>query len=326
MSFRNARIVGVSADPKKYHAQYVERGHPEFVMSASQLKLGASCWSRWLAGYQAEKADGMDWGSLQDCRHLTPEQFESLYAVAPETYPDKKTGEPKPWNWNATYCQEWRDDQKGKEVIKASVLAESDAAFSALLDDYQIAKCIEVSQKQVWIQAEYVDHATGVVVPLKAMLDLVPPKTHRQLGKSILDLKTVASAHPRAWVSAVDKYGYDLQGALYLDLRVAATGEDRCDFRHILQESFPPYQTAKRYLTGEFIELGRMKYRSALARYAHCLATGQWPDYDASGRVVIDGFREAGPTPNMLLHQLDEIETIQEPAQQPAEENCDLIP
>ena len=35
------------------------------------------------------------------------ETYERIVVVRPSTYPDRKTGEPKKWNGNATWCKEW---------------------------------------------------------------------------------------------------------------------------------------------------------------------------------------------------------------------------
>ena len=73
----------------------------------------------------------------------------------------------------------------------------------------------------------------------------------------------------RAWRSKVFKFNYDAQAALYLDVWEVATGEDRQDFKHIVQESYAPYQTQLRLISAEFLEIGRMKYQKALRSTAN---------------------------------------------------------
>jgi len=120
---------------------------------------------------------------------------------------------------------------------------------------------------------------------------------------SLADFKTCSSAHPRSWQKHVHDYDLHTQAGLYLDLYNAATGEQRDEFRHILQESFKPWQVAKRILSVEFISLGREKYKRILKRYAACLKSGHWPDYDEGGPhdVVLDGWLTTQPVDWMVM-------------------------
>ena len=87
---------------------------------------------------------------------------------------------------------------------------------------------------------------------------------------------------------------YHVQAALELDLYNSATGESRNEFRHVIQESYPPYQTGRRILTEEFIQMGRAKYTAALMLYAECLQTGEWHDYEKG--AMINGWSFCAPT------------------------------
>jgi hypothetical protein len=146
--------------------------------------------------------------------------------------------------------------------------------------------------------ASYQDAETGIVVPLRILIDLLPA-VDSDYGKAIADLKTCGSAAVRPWNRAVFDHGYYIQSALYLDVWTLATGEDRTDFLHIVQESYTPYQTEKRMLSAEFIELGRAKYVEALQKYCQCLKTGVWPGYEGS-RLDWRGWQLTEPEPWMV--------------------------
>lgn len=293
--FRSARIVGSQIPAAEYQKQSAERGHPEFVMSRGELCEFMHCPSRWLAGFQRKDSSATDFGTLMDVLVLDNHRFTSLYAVTPATYPCEPTKKDprteKPWRFGATYTDEWRAEQEdaGKAVIKYEELKEAEAAMNVLLEDRAIAELIKWSRKQVMVTGEYEDHDTGIIVPVKGLIDLVPDAKHPQYGKVLADFKTCASANPFAWTKAVFDHNYHMQASLYMDLYVKATGEDRSDWRHILQENYAPWQPAKRLLSVEFIELGRMKYTEALRRYCQCLKENIWPDYE-TGRNVIDGW------------------------------------
>lgn len=298
----NARIIGSQVDQDVYHATNGGgRGDPDHIMSRGEIVEFARCPHRWLMGY-GEEDDGTpatDWGEIADCLALSPGQFKDRFIVLPETYPDRKTGEPKPWNWNATFCQEWRDFHKGKITVKPDTFQQAQNAVKFLFGDHQIAEFINSSIKQVFVMAEYRDEETEIVVPIKCLIDLVP-NLLSSFAKDLGDFKTCRNAAPFAWNRAVFEHGYNLQAALYRDAYVAATGEDRSSFRHILQESFPPWEVGKRIVSAEFMELGRATYLNALRRYCQCLETGVWPGYDDNGRLALDGWLLSEPEPWMI--------------------------
>jgi hypothetical protein len=166
------------------------------------------------------------------------------------------------------------------------------------LSDPHLEELFANSRKQVMITGVYVDKETKIGVPVKSLLDLVPTD-----GTFLADLKSTNCAHPRAWKKSVFTYNYHVQASRHLDLWNAATGDQRNDFRHILQENVHPFEVAKRFLSSEFIALGRQRYIGALKRYAKALQTGVWETYDtpdSSNDMVIDGWLMTAPEAWMI--------------------------
>jgi hypothetical protein len=133
------------------------------------------------------------------------------------------------------------------------------------------------------------------------------PDPLSEFGTILGDLKTTISAAPRSWLDTVFKRGYHIQAALYLDAYNAATGSNYTQFAHIVQENFAPYETARRVLDAEFIQLGRAAYRRALVDYCWCLANDKWPgfdDWNAGGGDLIDGWRVVSPAAWMIGGEL----------------------
>jgi hypothetical protein len=308
--FQNCRVIGHGISARQYLAPAIredgtspKRGDADYVMSRGELMDFAVCPSRWLAGYREDGKDSTDWGTLIDTAFLS-DDFSKLYSVAPETYtaePKKKGDEPqqKPWNNNATVCWEWNAEQgrAGRSVIKIHESEAADTAIEKLWADPQVKALMTNAKTQVMVVGTYVDPETAIVVPLKGMLDIVPDVSSSFFGKCLADFKTARSASQREWTKAVFNHHYDAQAALYLDLYVAATGEDRVQFLHLIQESFPPYEIGRRIISEQFVEVGRNKYLSALCRYCECLATGIWPGYDADG---INGWSIVDPESYMV--------------------------
>lgn len=300
---RNAKLVGDNVDPNVYGIDNALRGDPELVMRSSLIKEFAACPRKFFLGRDREETDALAWGDMIDCLALTPGQWERRFAICPETYPDKKTGEPKPWNFNAGYCKAWRDDRKDKAIVKTGEFESANSAVAMLYNEPKMQLLFDQSKKQVFVVAEFHDEETKLVIPIKVLIDLVP-NLLSPWKDCLYDLKTCASIAERAFGKAVYDYGYHISAALYLDAYNAATGEERNDFRFRVQESRKPWLTGWRFLSSEFIARGRELYVLALSEYAGCVTSGDWPTYEERaaqrGELVIDGCLVVNPEAWML--------------------------
>lgn len=304
---KNAKIVGVGINSDDYHAQEAERGSREFVMSSSSLRAFGQCPERWRHGYSSPDSDAKEWGSLVDTRLLTPEQFPARYAVTPEFYEttvmrcpvcksesdskacrkcgqDRKEVEiAKPWNGNSKICAQWVEAQEGKTIVSSKLVADCDAALKRLWSDKVISDFIGSCDTQVHIAAEWHDPKTGLVVPIQALLDLVPrPGSHFLMVAG--DLKTTRSGQCGPWTRFAFQMGYHIQASFFLDMLNAAEGAEegmgRANFCFLLQENFAPWQPGKRMMSEDFLALGRIEYQRLLGNYAACLLADRWPGYD----------------------------------------------
>lgn len=282
MIFKDAKIIDENVASETYRRQAVQIGDPQYIMSRGSLMELANCPHRWRAGFKSDDTRATEWGSLMDCLVLSPQRFMADFAVAPETYTSEK-GEEKEWNWNAKVCKTWRDQHDGATVIKSDLKACAAKALSVLEAEKEIWPMLQKARKQVMGMATWQDRATGLEIPLKILLDFAPQS--RPFLKSLGDFKTGASADPRKYARSIYDHNYDAQAALYLDVWTEATGEDRIDFVHIVQESVEPYEVAQYVISEEFTEVGRMKYQSALRLYAQCLKSNFWPGYATDVRL-----------------------------------------
>lgn len=289
---KECRLIGPTHDTSAYFSavQEHERGDANRVMTRSDLVEFTRCPQRWHNGYRDDVTDEMDWGSLIDCMVLTPDQFDERYVVCPPTYPPDN----KPWTRRATYCKEWEDRQAGKTVLKPEQELKAREAVHVLHSDPDAAALISCSQTQVWVVGTFVCEYGEV--PIQCLIDLVPDKADDQFGKTLADLKTTTNAEEHTWRKAVFTRGYDIQAALSMDLYTEATGEDRTDWRHLIQENFPPYQLGFRLLSNggsdpsltdlpAYVNLGRMRYISGLTTYAKCLKEDYWHGYEVGPRI-----------------------------------------
>lgn len=283
---------GVTYETYARQPEGVTRGHPDFVMDGKDLKNFDRCPHRWRGGHNDDdETTATDWGKLLDCLLITPSAFERRFAVCPETYTNDK-GEEKPWTFQAKVCKEWRQQHEGSEIVKADDVLRASSAAKLIMADEQYSVVIPASRRQVMLTGFYDDVETGLRIPIKSLLDLVPPE------KYLVDLKTSKDAHPRPWKQQVFKYHYHVQAARHLDLWNAAHNDTRNEFRHIVQESFEPFEIGKRMLSAEFISHGRYSYVKALKRYAECLKRDEWPGYDSpasNADLVIDDHLVVSP-------------------------------
>lgn len=286
MSFQNAKIVSLSADPRLYHEQKHERGSREFIMSSGALREFALCPDRWKRGYVSPESDARDWGSLIDCLLTSPEMFGELYAVQPDRYTNDD-GDQKPWNNNAKVCRAWNQEQgqMHREITTAKAVMECRKAIARLREDELVTAWLDACDCQVWVASEWHDEATGLVVPCKALLDFVP-RLDTEFRKCLGDFKSTKSAAPMPWQRWCFQAGYHTQAAFYADQFIAATGEDRNTWCFIVQENYAPFQPGKRMLSQDFLTLGRATYTQMLANYCQCLKSGRWPGYDDTDESI----------------------------------------
>lgn len=329
--FKNARIIGTGADAMLYHKQEAQRGALDFVMSSSSLRNFAICPSKWIFGWELPPSASLEYGSLFDTLVLTPGQFEKKYVVAPLMYEAKGMECPecksvtdsqkcskckkdrieikvsKDWNYQAKYCSDWKAAKiaAGKEITTTFDVVDTQAAMKRLHADEQIKAFLDGCDRQVWIEAEWHDEATGLVIKVKCLIDLAG-KEDGPFAKRLGDLKTTKNAAPIAWAKWADFAGYSIQAAWNTDLFVAATSREITDFCFVLSENSAPWEPGRRYMSQDLdnpgmdegsIASGRRQYRKMIEGYCQCVKTGKWPGFDDTDEASASGWTLVSPDP-----------------------------
>lgn len=310
MSFQKSATlpsVVYGADQAAYHKQGAQysRGDARRTMSRSELSDFAKCPRKWLRGIPDESTNDMAWGSLVDAAFLTPDQFETIYAIADETYPSEgmecpvcksvtsaktcrtckvdrvKVTVQKEWDWNASFCSEWRAEQvkAGKKVVKSSTASEAWKAAARLKEDGEIQDIMKDAKTQVQINVDWHDNYTGLIIPFRCLLDVLPSAA---LSDTIWDFKATNDASVRKWQRTVYEYELHIQASIYMMAVNVATGLNFKNFGHIIQESSEPYEPVCRILTFEFVSIGKKDFTYQMERYCRCLKSGNFPGYDDS--------------------------------------------
>lgn len=306
VGFQNSHIVGKRVCPDSYHSQPNPRGHPARIMSPSSIKAFAQCNSRWLDGYEQKESGALSYGSIFDLMVLTPEKFNERYVIEPETYYNEKAGKDKPWNGSATVCKEWNAEMESKGLLPVALKGGGTpnnfgyedvvAAAKRLKSDEKLGAFLSACDVQVHLTGEWHDVATGLVIPVQCLIDLVPIDSS-EFASCLGDLKTTRCAAPHVWRKDSSQRGYHVQAAWNLDMWNAATGQQRDKFCFVISENVAPWQPAREMLTSEEttpgqrpkLECGRILYQGMIADYAACLKTDEWPGYD-DHEDAVDGW------------------------------------
>ncbi len=322
--FKNCKIIAINPDPALYRNQKVEdRGKPEYVVSSSDLRLIMSTSpSKWVRGFVLPESYSLEYGGLLDCLVLTPEDFSRRYMIQPENYDSKgmecpscktvtdskkckacgvdrvETTITKPWSNQSTTCSDWvtKWEAAGFEVIKAETYKAAALAAKRIMDDKELSQLLHNADKQIWVEGEWFDEATGITVKVRCLIDYAC-RAATPFEKTIGDLKSTKDARLMPWASFARKVFYDMQGAWNMDMFNAATGRGATQFNFILSESVFPYEIGRRWMEEDPLQPeqddftpGRSKYRKAMALYCQCVKSGKWPCYDDTDMSSVSGW------------------------------------
>jgi hypothetical protein len=177
-------------------------------------------------------------------------------------------------DWRTKEARTIRDTAlaAGKYPLTAPELDEAAAMAAAIAGDPRVADHIRAGQHEVTITG--IDHVTFTA--LKARLDVLDLE-----NRTIVEIKTCASADPDDFPSTVRRYGYDISAVQYIDLVAQATGTspDEWTFLFALVEKGDPHLTHVTQLDSEYLAIGARARRKGIDRYLECERTGVWPGY-----------------------------------------------
>lgn len=180
-------------------------------------------------------------------------------------------------NYRTKAAQEERDGAKerGKTPILERELGEfTGAAIEIRKRIESMGISLDGQFEAVVIWTEIADD--GTEVKCRGRLDL-----WRSHDGTILDLKTCTIAHPAKCVKAMLEYGGDIQRAAYTSA-IEWNFPDlagRVEFINLFAEFQPPYFVTPIRHGGSMKELGKLKWRRAINKWAECLRRNEWPGY-----------------------------------------------
>lgn len=232
----------------------------------------------------------MELGTLGHLLILEPDQADAVL-VRPKTALNSNAGKAAYLAW---LCEALDCDPPAAEDPKAAAGKQLDGQIEILTERLQGTDRLVVTQDQYDTASRMrdavlghsigrvlfdegkaeqtllaIDDETGLLC--KGRLDWLP--TGHDL---LVDLKTCQSAAPSDVSRDAGRYRYHQQAAFYSHLWTLITGE-RLPFMFVFVESAPPFDVAIYELNSDALEAGERRFRAALAIWAECLASGEWP-------------------------------------------------
>lgn len=224
-----------------------------------------------------EEKQQMVFGNLVDTLLFEPDLLKSRYSIIPEEYDDGK-GHVKPWNWNATVCKQWREDNFNENpsvsFIKTLEYEQAQSIVEAIQNHPMAREWLSGAKYQV--SCVWVDPETGLLC--KSRMD-----AYRE-SERIVDLKVTNNPLPGAFARIAANFKYHCQGAFYHDGLILATCGSLDDlpsipFSFVVVEESPPYEVVTYTLGIQSFEVGRIVYRQALNNVSEWRENDEYPGY-----------------------------------------------
>jgi hypothetical protein len=203
-----------------------------------------------------EKAtDAMNIGTALHTKVLEPELFDDQFLVAKL---DRRTSEGKA--------------AQAEAIARNLIILKPEEMFTIDSMDSEIK-----AHKGAMKLLQNGDAEQTVITEMDGVLCKIRMDYVRKEG-IIIDVKTTIDASPEAFLKTIINYNYHIQAAFYLDV-LAQTEYPSTHFAFIAVEKEAPFSVGVYTLDESFIELGRKKYKRALAIYKECVANNYFPAY-----------------------------------------------
>lgn len=193
---------------------------------------------------------------------LEPERFEEAYVVQPS---DIKVRRGKTW-------EAFLAENAGKEIITAETRELCEAIRESIRSNADAQKALNLCPAREVTALWECNN-----VPMKSRFDAMSDS-----GNILLDLKTCADASASAFMRDAEKFGYDIQAAVYMAALVAC-GYSPKIFTFVVAEKTYPFAVGVYIFSAEsdFIKAGLEAFRDMLADVKSILDKGD--DYVPPG-------------------------------------------
>lgn len=240
--------------PNLTFAEYLEI---DAVSNSYLSKFGISAAHAEAYAEGHDPTDPMILGTAYHSKVLQPEQFDELCAVEPEVNRRTKAGKET--------IAKFAEDNEGKAIISL----EDDALLDKMVEAIDAHSLAREYLSGGELELTIVWECEGVLC--KGRID-------NRLDGILADLKSSRNASPAAFKSAVFKYAYHTQGAMYVDGMKTLTGDDY-SFVFVVGEKTEPFGVSVHELGQDVIGVAREEYLRNLETYKACKVFDNWPCY-----------------------------------------------
>lgn len=179
----------------------------------------------------------------------------------------------KAWNTNAAKAERSRAQAAGKQAVLAAKLRRAQDTAELIrmrLDAAGVVLDGKSEMTGIW-------ESTGGVLCRRRF-------DHVRANLAIVELKSCASAHPDVCRRTAEAFGYDIAAAASIECMEALHPElaGGVSYQIVFCEVSPPNDVVVVECAGSMLELGRRRWRRAVATWGKCLAARKWPGYSDS--------------------------------------------
>jgi len=297
----------LEVSPRDYHKRLLCNRKNIFAedswMSKSLLwQSSKMSLSQWRNSPPEYNSDAIKWGTLLDCLITTPDEFDDIARVRPDTYDAKSSAKKdaeiiqKPWNANSNMCKSWLKDNSGYQIISESQNRDLLTAAKVMMNHPIAGEIIENSMTQVVLLSEI----SGI--RFKGLLDLVNPDSDY-----LVDIKTTNLWGYKHFQNTIGKFGYHVQAGIYLHLwNKLNPDKPKSRFRHIWQQQSIPYELAVTELPLVDINKGQEYASFLLDRLKTATRDNKWSN------IVEDKIVMCGASNHVLFSHDEEMEGLME--------------
>jgi hypothetical protein len=210
---------------------------------------------------------------------LDPTDLDKMFVVRPEEFNDYKT----------KAAREWRDAQEAT-IVTPQELSDIKLQIETVRRHPIAGPLLKSGVSEVTV----ITNDTDTGLRKKARLDHLPPPELFSNGIiPIVDIKTTEEANYEGFKRSIRKYGYDRQGAYYIDIANEA-GLGRHCFVFIAIEKdviieddgTRTFECAVYQLGESSVSAGREKYKALLQKCKECTDKNEWHGYSKEIEVI----------------------------------------
>jgi len=258
----------------------------------------------WYAGRYVTKIipppPDKDWGLLGRAYHILglqgEEAFNAQVITHPLTYQGKESTKKdaplidKPWNWNATACQEWREANRDKLVLSPEDFAAAKAIGRNMRANVHAQRLLRMG----WPELTICQDDERFPVPMKGRIDWLSSTSSKMTDAwAICDPKGADDLD--GFKRDAIKYGYHRQLAYYRSLVFHEIGKLLPCFL-VAVEKKGAHRVRVWQIEDQLLDIATTQNEVALDQLAQHYRFNDWPlDHDDTIRVL--------STPEYMLNQ-----------------------